>query len=99
MLGALAPPMRRRRGWCSDRIAHEMSEWSGLDVAIAAAPEISVWPDLQANLTGVSLSRPGSAGKAPVITAERVEIELSALAAIGGGVDFSRRASSSRPSE
>ena len=72
-----------------DRIAQEMSEWSGLDVSIGAAPEISVWPDLQANLTDVTLSLPG-AGKTPALTAERVEIELSALAALAGNVDFSR---------
>lgn len=90
MLGALALPYAASTRLVGDRIAQDMSEWSGLDVTIAAAPEISVWPDLQANLTGVSLSLPGSAGKAPAITAERVEIELSALSAIGGGVDFSR---------
>ena len=33
---------------------------------------------------------PARRGKTPAITAERVEIELSALAALGGNVDFSR---------
>lgn len=89
-LAMLALPYAASTRLVRDRIAHEMSEWSGLDVAIAAAPEISVWPDLQANLTGVTLSLPGGAGKAPAITAERVEIEMSALAAFGGDADFSR---------
>lgn len=90
VIAALALPYVASTRLVRDRIAHEMSEWSGLDVAIAAAPEISVWPDLQANLTDVALSLPGGPGKAPAITAERVEIELSALAAFGGDVDFSR---------
>lgn len=90
VISVLALPYAASTRLVRDRIADEMSEWSGLDVAIAAAPEISVWPDLQANLTGVTLSLPGSAGKAPAIAAERVEIELSALAAFGGDVDFSR---------
>ncbi|MEW9837227.1 AsmA family protein [Mesorhizobium marinum] len=70
-----------------DRIAEEMSEWSGFDVRIGAAPEISFWPDLQANLSNVTLSQPGGG---PVLTARRVEIELSALAALGGDIDFTR---------
>jgi AsmA protein len=85
----LALPYAASTRLVRDRIAHEMSEWSGLDVAIGTAPEISVWPDLQANLTDVTLSLPGSPGDIPAITADRVEIELSALAAIGGAVDFS----------
>jgi len=89
LLAALILPYAASTRLVRDRIAHEMSEWSGFDVTIAAAPEISVWPDLQANLTGVTLSPPGSSG-APTISAERVEIELSPLAALGGDVDFSR---------
>lgn len=89
VLVVLALPFLASTRLVRDRIAHEMSEWSGLEVEIAESPEISVWPDLQANLTGVTLSLPGSGGSTPVITAERVEIELSPLAALGGGVDFS----------
>ena len=88
-LVVLALPYAASTRLVRDRIADEMSEWSGLDVSIGAAPEISVWPDLQANLANVTLSLPGAA-KTPAITAERIEIELSALAALGGNVDFSR---------
>jgi len=88
-LVVLALPFMASTRLVRDRIAHEMSEWSGLEVEIAESPEISVWPDLQANLTGVTLSLPGSGGSTPVIAAERVEIELSPLAALGGDVDFS----------
>lgn len=69
-----------------ERIAEDMRDWSGLDVAIADPPAISVWPDLQANLTGVTLSLPDGGA---TLTAERVEIELSTLAALGGDIDFS----------
>jgi AsmA protein len=85
-LVVLALPYAASTRLVRDRIAHEMSEWSGLDVTIGAAPEIRVWPGLQANLTDVTLALPGSA--APAITAARVEIELSALAALGGAADF-----------
>ncbi|MEP9385947.1 AsmA-like C-terminal region-containing protein [Mesorhizobium sp. KR9-304] len=88
VLIVLALPYAASTRLVRDHIAHEMSEWSGLDVSIGAAPEISVWPDLQANLTDVTLSLPG--GATPAITAERVEIELSALAALGGAADFTR---------
>ena len=98
MLVVLALPYAASTRLVRDRIAHEMSEWSGLDVSIGAAPEISFWPDLQANLTDVTLSPPGTA-KAPAITAERVEIELSALAALRRRCRFfAARASSGRPS-
>lgn len=69
-----------------ERIAEDMRAWAGVDVAIAEAPHIRFWPALQADLTGVTLSHPdGSA----TLTAERVEIELSALAALAGNIDFS----------
>jgi AsmA protein len=88
LVGAALPYVASTR-LVGDRIAEEMSDWSGLEVSIGAAPAISVWPDLQANLTDVTLSLPGLAGEGPTITAERVEIELSALAALGGDIDFS----------
>ncbi len=81
----LALPYAASTRLVGDRIAEEMSEWSGLDVAIGAPPAISIWPDLEATLTNVTMSAPGGG---PVVTAERVEIELSALAALGGEIDF-----------
>src|SRR5690606_36896862 len=87
VLAVLLLPYAASTRLVRDRIAHELGEWSGLDVAIATAPEITVWPDLQANLTDVTLSLPGS--KTPAIAAERVEIELSPFAALAGNIDFS----------
>jgi AsmA protein len=74
-----------------DRIAEEMSALSGYRVSIGAAPEIKVWPGFSAVLTDVSL-HPWSAASdsRPVMTAERVEIDLSALAALHGNAEFSQ---------
>jgi AsmA protein len=75
-----------------DRIAFEMSSWSGYRVTIGAAPEIEVWPSFRAILTNVALARWGQPDLPPVITAERVEIKLSALATLRGEVVFSTAA-------
>ena len=72
-----------------DHIAQEMSDWSGLQVSIGGAPEIEVWPSFKAILADVSLSLPNASGSTPVIDAERVEIELSAFAALAGNAVFS----------
>lgn len=72
-----------------DRIAYEMSSWSGYRVTIGAAPEIRVWPSFRAILTNVTLAKWGQPDSAAVISAERVEIKLSALAALRGDVVFS----------
>lgn len=85
-LVAVALPFVASTRLVSDRIADEMSRWSGLEVSIGSASDISVWPDLQANFTDVTLTVPGGGA---VVRAERVEVELSALAALGGQVEFS----------
>ena len=71
-----------------DRIAQELSAWSGYEVTIAGDPEIEVWPDLRAILNDVSMREPGSSN-GPAIKADRLEIELSALSALTGDVVFS----------
>lgn len=72
-----------------DRIAWEMSAWSGFRVAIDGTPQIQVWPKFQAILTDVTLSKWSQPDSPPVIDAERVEIDLSAMAALRGDVVFS----------
>jgi AsmA protein len=72
-----------------DRIAYQMSIWSGFRVAMGTAPEIEVWPSFRAVLRDVRLSEWGDPGQTPIIRAARVEIDLSALAALRGKVDFS----------
>jgi len=72
-----------------DRIAGELGAWSGMTVTIAAAPEVQVWPTFQAVLSGVSMTRPGSSDAEPAVQAERLELQLSALAALSGDIRFS----------
>lgn len=72
-----------------DRIAFEMSAWSGFRVSIDGTPDIEIWPVFRATLTDVTLTDWEDEGGSPVIEAERVEIELSALSALSGNVDFS----------
>lgn len=72
-----------------DRIAWEMSAWSGYRVTIAGVPQIEVWPQFHAVLSEVTLSRWTDADERPVVEAERVEVGLSAMAALRGDVVFS----------
>jgi AsmA protein len=72
-----------------DRIALEMSAWSGYRVDLGAAPEIDVFPSFRATLDNVTLSDWRDVNRRPVIEAERVEIKLSALSALVGNVVFS----------
>lgn len=71
-----------------DRIALEMSAWTGYRVELAETPEIQVWPTFKAVLNDVSLSD-WEAERRPVLDAERVELELSATAALTGNVVIS----------
>ncbi|MGC4026516.1 MAG: AsmA-like C-terminal region-containing protein [Mesorhizobium sp.] len=72
-----------------NRIAIELSAWSGFRVAIASTPQIEVFPTFKAVLAGVTLYQWGDWDNPAVIEAERVEIDLSALDAINGNVSFS----------
>lgn len=72
-----------------DRIADEMSAWSGFRVSIDGAPDIQIWPVFRATLNEVSMTEWGAGGDLPVLEADRVEIELSALSALAGNIDFS----------
>lgn len=73
-----------------DRIAEEMSAWSGYRVLLGSAPEIRVWPTFHAVLKDVTLVDWDAGAEPPVLRAERVEIDLSAIAALTGDVAFSR---------
>ena len=59
-----------------------MSAWSGYRVELASAPEIQIWPTFKAVLSDVRLSDWDDAGRRPVLDAERVELELSPIAAL-----------------
>ena len=72
-----------------DRITLEMSAWSGYRVDLGAAPEIDVFPTFHATLNTVTLSEWRDTDRLPVLEAERVEIDLSPLAAMAGNIVFS----------
>lgn len=71
-----------------DRIAGQMGAWSGYRVQLGEAPRIQVWPSFQAILNDVAFARWGDSDAAPVAEAERIEVNLSALAALRGKVVF-----------
>ncbi|WP_157018554.1 AsmA family protein [Mesorhizobium xinjiangense] len=73
-----------------NRIAQEMGTWSGYRVQLGGAPRIDVWPSFRAvlhDVTFIAWSRPDAP---PVLYAERIEIDLSAIAALRGDVVYSR---------
>ena len=70
------------------RIAQEMEALTGYRVTLRSAPEIRVWPYFHGVLKNVTLSEWGNEGK-PVVEAERVDIDLSAVAALMGRIEFS----------
>jgi len=71
-----------------DRIAWELSAWSGFRVTIDGSPRIEVWPKFRAILSDVTLSQWTQTDAPPVIEADRVEVDLSAMAALQGDVAF-----------
>src|SRR5690606_41272469 len=62
-----------------DRIAGEMSAWSGFRVNIDGPPHIEVGRKCRAILTDVGLSQCSERGAPPVVQAERGLHDLSAL--------------------
>jgi len=70
-----------------DRIAMELSELSGYSVVLGAAPDVEIWPVFRATLRDVRFWA-GDGAAEPVIVAERLETDLSALAALRGDVVF-----------
>ncbi|MFI0844994.1 AsmA-like C-terminal region-containing protein [Mesorhizobium sp. IMUNJ 23232] len=71
-----------------DRIAQEIGAWSGYAVRIEGSPRIDIWPRLRAVLRDVSFSDAGPGGERSIGTVERIDIELSALAAMRGDTVF-----------
>lgn len=75
-----------------DRIALELSLWSGYRVSLGKAPVIDVWPTFKATLDDVSF-REWSNPEAPaVLEADRLDVTLSLFAALRGNVSISSMA-------
>ncbi|WP_187972403.1 AsmA family protein [Aquibium microcysteis] len=73
-----------------NRIAAELSAWSGYRVVLSGIPRIHVWPSFHAELADVSLQEWGRPEAPPVLQSERVQIELSAIAALRGDITFTK---------
>ncbi len=73
-----------------DRVALELSMWSGYRVEMAAAPSLQLWPTFKARMPRVSFHRWDEDGSVPVMEADVIEAEMSALAALGGDVVFNQ---------
>lgn len=71
-------------------IARQLSAWSGYRVELGRAPRIQVWPSFRAVLHDVDFADQRATGGSTVIEAERVEVDLSALAALRGKIVFTR---------
>jgi AsmA protein len=70
-----------------DRIAIELGRWSGYRVEIGATPRLQVWPRLSAELENVTFSE-WSSDPRVMATADRIEVDLSAMAALAGNAVF-----------
>lgn len=70
-----------------DRIAWELSLWSGYRVSLGEAPEIDVWPTFKAALRDVSF-HPWSGEEPAVLEADLLDLSLSPVAALRGRVEF-----------
>jgi len=71
------------------RIAQELSERSGYRVTLGEAPDLVVWPRFKAELRNVALHDWAQADDQPVLSAERVEADLSAWQALFGDIEMS----------
>jgi len=71
------------------RVAQEISAWTGYSVELRQAPRLKVFPVLRASLNGVTLSKLTDQGQKPLMSADRIDVELSPLDAIMGHISFS----------
>lgn len=73
-----------------NRIAQEIGSWTGYRVVLRGTPRIDVWPVLRADLADVAFLEWGKPDAPPMLQAERIELDLSAIAALSGDVSFSK---------
>jgi len=71
------------------RLAQEISAWTGYSVELRQPPRLTVFPVFQASLSDVTLSKLGQGGQQPVMSADRIDVQLSALDALMGHISFS----------
>lgn len=73
-----------------DRIAQELGVWSGYRVELRERPDIEIWPSFRAVLNNVTFAEASAGPGKPALTAQRIEVDMSALAALHGSVYFNR---------
>ncbi len=73
-----------------DRVAQELSMWSGYRVEIGAPAEIQLWPSFRARLSNVSFYPWTDANAPPALMADAIEANMSPVAAVAGNVVFSQ---------
>lgn len=69
-------------------LAQNISTWTGYSVEIRKPAQLSFFPVFRASLSDVTLSKM-SGSDAPFMTAERIEVDMSAFDALFGRVAFS----------
>lgn len=89
LLVAAALPWLASTQIVRDRISYELSLWSGYRVSLGGAPILDVWPSFKATLNNVAFHEWSNASAPPVLEADRLEVSLSALAALRGHVVIS----------
>jgi AsmA protein len=62
-----------------ERIAEEISGWTGRQVTLAGEPEVSLFPTLRVTLHGISIANPPGMGGPPFITMEAVSGRVKIL--------------------
>ena len=72
-----------------DRIAYELSIWSGYRVSLGEAPALDVWPTFTATLNDVAFHEWGDGDRPTVLEADSAVVSMSALAALSGNVVLS----------
>ncbi len=87
MLAAI--PLLVSTGPIRDRLASQLSSTIGYRIELTRAPEVSVFPALSATLRGVVVSDWADKTAKPLMHADAVSVELSALSALRGRLDFS----------
>ncbi|MBO6718162.1 MAG: AsmA family protein [Rhizobiaceae bacterium] len=72
-----------------DRIAQELTEWSGYRVTLGAETSLDVWPIMTAHLTDVAF-HDFSGGGDPVARVEQIDAGLAAFSALSGDIVFTQ---------
>lgn len=80
-------PLLASTNLVKDRIAQQVSTWSGFRVTLDEAPDIDVFPSLKTVLRGVTVYS-WSDTEVPILEADQVEAGLSIFSAFGGQAEI-----------